>query len=69
MSTIQLKVTGMTCGHCEQTVSKALAGVPGVEHVTEVNREKQTAIVQGEADLTALVSAVKEHGFEAEVAS
>ena len=31
----ELKVTGMTCGHCESAVGKALVAVPGVTRVVE----------------------------------
>ena len=30
MAKLTLKVTGMTCGHCQKRVEKALAEVPGV---------------------------------------
>jgi copper chaperone CopZ len=30
MAKVTLKVTGMTCGHCQMSVEKALAQVPGV---------------------------------------
>jgi copper chaperone CopZ len=32
--TLQLKVTGMTCGGCESAVKRALQKVDGVEDVT-----------------------------------
>jgi copper chaperone CopZ len=32
--TLQLKVTGMTCGGCESAVKRALQQVEGVEEVT-----------------------------------
>jgi len=32
--TLQLKVTGMTCGGCENAVKRALQHVDGVEEVT-----------------------------------
>jgi copper chaperone len=32
--TLQLKVTGMTCGGCENAVKRALKNVDGVEDVT-----------------------------------
>ena len=35
---IELKVEGMTCGHCEQAVRQALAAVPGVRAVLAVVR-------------------------------
>ena len=61
-----LKVTGMTCGHCVAAVTKALEGLPGVEKA-DVSLEKAQAIVSGDADTQAMVDAVKEEGYEAEV--
>jgi DNA-binding FrmR family transcriptional regulator len=40
----KLKVTGMSCAHCESAVTKALASVPGVERVLEVSRKKELAV-------------------------
>ena len=65
----RVKVTGMTCGHCESAVKKALAGVPGVERVVDVSRERSEAIVEGTAAADALVNAIKEEGYEAELLS
>jgi copper chaperone len=64
---IKLKVTGMTCGHCEGAVKKALAAVPGVEQVVGVDRVKQEAVVEGTPDPRALVLAITEEGYQAEV--
>lgn len=63
---IRLKVSGMTCGHCENAVKKALAAVPGVERVVDVSRERHEAIVEGSAEVAALVGAIKAEGYEAE---
>ena len=65
---ISLKVKGMTCGHCEQAVRKALAAVAGVTRVVDVSRERGEARVEGRPDVRALVAAVQEQGYEAEVA-
>ena len=62
----RLKVTGMTCGHCEGAVTKALGAVPGVTRVLEVSSEKGEAVVEGTADPQALVAAVVEEGYQAE---
>jgi copper chaperone len=62
--TTELKIDGMTCGHCEKAVQQALAGVAGVERV-EVDLAGGLARVEGEADLAALVAAVEEEGFQA----
>lgn len=63
---IRLAVSGMTCGHCVQSVTKALEKVPGVEKA-EVSREPGEAIVHGSADSQALIKAVVEEGYQAEV--
>ncbi len=65
---IELKVEGMTCGHCEQAVRQALAAVPGVTAVLEVDRGQQRAAVEGNPDPTALIAAIKAEGFQARVA-
>jgi len=62
----RLKVTGMTCGHCEGAVTKALGAVPGVTRVLEVSHERGEAVVEGAADPQALVAAIEEEGYQAE---
>lgn len=65
---IKLHVTGMTCGHCESAVEKALMQVPGVDKVVKVSRESEEALVEGNADSDALVNAVASEGYTAKVA-
>ncbi|MBA1146812.1 cation transporter [Ectothiorhodospiraceae bacterium WFHF3C12] len=62
---IRLKVEGMTCGHCEKAVEKALAAVPGVQRVVGVSREEQQAVVEGQPAVESLVAAVEEEGYAA----
>ena len=64
--TTKLKVTGMTCLHCVGAVKKALEALPGVDSA-EVSLEQAQALVSGDADVTAMVAAVKEAGYSAEV--
>ena len=64
---IRIKVSGMTCGHCEGAVRKALGEIEGVTEVVEVDREKSLAVVDGTARAAALVEAIQEEGYEAEV--
>ena len=66
--TTELKITGMTCNHCVKNASRALEGVEGVE-VVEVRLEPGSATVSGTAEVTQLIAAVKEAGYEAESAS
>lgn len=64
-----LKVTGMTCDHCENAVRRALEGVAGVARVIKVSREREQVVVEGSADPQDLIAAVQEEGYTAEVAS
>ena len=63
---VELKVTGMTCGHCEKAVDKALAALPGVSRVVKVSRDEERVVVEGDADVKALVAAIEEEGYTAE---
>lgn len=63
---LRLKVEGMTCNHCVMAVKKALLKVPGVERA-EVSLERGEALVEGEVDPKALIQAVEEEGYRAEV--
>ena len=65
--TTTLTVTGMTCGHCEKAVQSALKSVPGVQDV-RVDLKGGVATVQGDADAQALIAAVTEEGYAAQVA-
>lgn len=65
---IRIRVTGMTCGHCEKAVERALAGVEGVTRVVRVDRGEGLALVEGRAETAALLAAVREEGYEAEAA-
>lgn len=42
--TLQLTVTGMTCGGCENAVRKALQQVEGVEDVTASHRASHVGV-------------------------
>ena len=63
---LNLKITGMTCGHCARAVTGALKGVPGVK-AAEVDLHGGSARVEGSPDLAALLAAVAEEGYKAEV--
>lgn len=68
MSQIELDITGMTCGHCQAGVTKALKDVPGVEDA-QVDLKSGKATVQGDVEPQQLVNAVVEEGYGAQVAS
>lgn len=60
----ELKIDGMTCGHCVAAVKKALEKVPGVT-AAEVELASGRARVDGEPSLDALMAAVQDEGYRA----
>lgn len=64
--TTTITVEGMNCEHCEQTIEEALHGVSGVSDV-RVDREAESATIEGNPDSGALVQAVEDAGYEASV--
>ena len=66
--TTTLRVSGMTCPHCVNNVTKALQAVPGVEEA-QVILEDGAAVVTGSADQAALIEAVVEAGYSVESSS
>jgi len=66
-ATAQLKVTGMTCNGCVNTVRKALTGLPGVQSA-DVDLTAGNATVTynpAETSTEAMVTAVGEAGYSA----
>ncbi len=62
--TTKLIVEGMTCGHCQASVERALQVVPGVEEV-RVDLESKTAQVEHSTpvDEAALREAIESAGY------
>ncbi|WP_349410141.1 copper chaperone CopZ [Pseudalkalibacillus sp. SCS-8] len=61
-----LQVEGMTCNHCKQAVTNALAELNGVNEV-DVDLEKGTASVQyeeGKVTEEDMKNAVEEQGYD-----
>jgi copper chaperone len=66
MNTVTLNVEGMSCGHCQMAVIKALKSVSGVVDA-QVDLNKKTATISYDAtktSLDALKTAVVEAGYE-----
>jgi len=61
----RFRVSGMTCNHCEAAVRRALEATPGVSGITTVDREIGIAVIEGDADDLAVISAIKAEGYEA----
>jgi copper chaperone len=65
MSKVEIKIEGMTCGHCAMSITKELTGLAGVSDV-QVDHTKGSAVVE----LTGvsneqLADAVTEAGYTA----
>ncbi|WP_046731494.1 heavy-metal-associated domain-containing protein [Streptomyces humi] len=59
------KVTGMSCGHCEGSVSAEISGLAGVSSVTAVAASGEVTVVSAAPlDEEAVRAAVDEAGFE-----
>jgi copper chaperone len=70
METIQLKIGGMSCGHCKSAVENALRGQQGVRAAT-VDLERGAAEVEYDPSSVSpaqLTAAVAEEGYTAAVA-
>ena len=68
MATINLSITGMTCGNCVKHVEKALKGVPGVQQV-EVDLAKGAARVVGDLSKGSapLLAVLLEEGYPSQL--
>jgi len=68
MAVLNLKVEGMSCGHCVRAVTQALEGVEGVRSA-RVDLQAGNATVEYDDTVTGpgdLVDAVTEEGYGAE---
>lgn len=62
MATFDLKIEGMTCGHCVRAVEEALREIPGVRDVTvEIGHARVET--DDEVSREQLVSAVEEEEY------
>jgi copper chaperone CopZ len=70
MKTTRLKISGMSCGHCADTVAKALRNQSGVRNAA-VHLDAGAAEVEFDEAQVApeqLVAAVQAEGYPAEIA-
>lgn len=61
-----ITVEGMHCSHCASSVEKAVSAIDGIKDA-KVNLDKKTCTAKLSGDVAdeAIVSAIKEVGFEA----
>lgn len=67
--TAELRVTGMSCNHCEMRVVKSLEKVPGVKDAqADHNNQRAVITYEGDVAMEDLVAAVDDAGYTAEAA-
>ncbi len=59
----QLKIKGMNCSHCQESVRKGIASMPGVTNVS-VDLSKGVASIEGDVELSDVAEIVRRLGFE-----
>lgn len=65
MKSVNLKVAGMTCGHCVKAVEQALSEVPGAK-VESVQVGRAKVATDDNVPVGVLIDAVSDAGYEAE---
>jgi len=60
---LTLKVSGMTCGHCAQTVTKAVEAIPAVDRAL-VDLKAGEVTIEGTAEESAIRQAIEDAGYE-----
>jgi copper chaperone len=70
MASAKLKVTGMSCGHCQKTVEQALKGVNGVYSAVVDLQDAEAEVDFDDDSVTTiqLVAAVEKAGYGAKLA-
>lgn len=68
MKTVELQVQGMSCGSCVKHVTEALRPLEGVSDVT-VDLQAGRVKVSGDSDNHALLAALQDAGYPAQLAT
>lgn len=58
----ELTVTGMTCGHCEKAVTKALQTLDPAAKVT-VDRDQNLVTIESDRPIAELAKAISDEGY------
>jgi len=59
---LRLEISGMTCGGCVRSVTRAVQAVPGVAAAT-VDLQAGTVTIRGTAERDAVARAIERAGF------
>jgi len=59
-----IRVEGMTCPHCEATITRTLLKLEGIEEVVADRNNSQVNIMGEKIDLSEIEQAVNEIGYQ-----
>jgi copper chaperone len=62
MTTINLKVTGMTCGHCEKAVTQAIRSLDSAAEIS-IDRDINRVTIQTPIEPARLIAAISDEGY------
>ncbi len=60
---LTLKLSGMTCGHCAQAVTRAVEALPSVDRAL-VDLKAGEVSIEGAAEESAIRQAIEDAGYE-----
>jgi len=63
MNTVELKVIGMSCGHCKMNVENSIKKLSGISNVIADPSTGKVVVTGTGADLTKIRQAVKDAGY------
>ena len=66
MRNIAITISGMSCGHCLNAVSRALAGLYGIEVRSVRIGWAEVRVPEGEAATTQVYAAIEDAGYKVE---
>ncbi|MFP4478729.1 MAG: heavy-metal-associated domain-containing protein [Candidatus Izemoplasmatales bacterium] len=69
MKATEFKVTGMTCGGCENSVKRVVKQLPGVQEVKASHADRSVSVFYDDKQLNEgqILDQIKKLGYEAEV--
>lgn len=68
MATTDYAVTGMTCSHCERSITAEVSRLPGVTEVKVDIPAGRVSVAGDGVESSAVIGAIDEAGYQAQVA-
>ena len=62
MTTINLKVTGMTCGHCEKAVTQAIRSLDSAAEIS-IDRDTNRVTIQTPIEPARFIATISDEGY------